>query len=339
MMEREFHFFVEPEICSEDSEGSDDAEGSSGFEDFFDGSDKTEGRSLIVRLDKWLWAARFFKTRALARAAVEAGKIYYNGERSKPSREIEVGAILQIRHGRIEKTIIVKGLSTRRRSTDEALQLFEETEESKSLREQLATHYSPSHYNQPNGQLNGQPNRDYYNPHYQEQSSFAHQELSQDQKPTRFLRRIPARPEQRQDLRSPYGAQKHNRTPRTPSHFRQQTTGYPPQHTNQNNGHHHPNHGGYSQNSYPNHADYSHNPYQQPGYNRSSYPGRANESGHSNQPPQNYNNPVYNSRQHPHHSYNSHHPHGNPYNHSHYSQPNYNPAVPGNKTEPQTELD
>lgn len=116
-MEQEFQFFVDDSI--EENEPSD----------------LSDERTLKVRLDKWLWAARFFKTRAVARAAVEKGRVFYNGERSKPSREIELGAILKIRHGRFEKTIIIKGLSTRRRSTDEALELFEETEESKLARE------------------------------------------------------------------------------------------------------------------------------------------------------------------------------------------------------------
>jgi len=106
----------------------------------FEGHEGGE-RVLKVRLDKWLWAARFFKTRALARAAVENGKVFYNGQRSKPSREIEIEAVLQIRHGRFEKTVIVKGLSTRRRSTEEAFQLFEETEESKKNREQAEEWY------------------------------------------------------------------------------------------------------------------------------------------------------------------------------------------------------
>lgn len=98
--------------------------------------DSGEERVLKVRLDKWLWAARFFKTRALARLAVETKKVTYwiNGQqisKLSPSREIEVGAVLTIQHGRFIKTIIIKGLSTRRRSTEEALQLFEETEESR----------------------------------------------------------------------------------------------------------------------------------------------------------------------------------------------------------------
>ena len=87
-------------------------------------------RELKVRLDKWLWAARFFKTRAIARAAVEKGKVFYNGEQSRPSREIEVGATLNIRQGHYEKTVVIRGLSTRRRSTDEALKLFEELPDS-----------------------------------------------------------------------------------------------------------------------------------------------------------------------------------------------------------------
>jgi ribosome-associated heat shock protein Hsp15 len=85
-------------------------------------------RTLKVRLDKWLWAARFFKTRAVARAAVEKGQVFYNGERSKPSREIEIGAMLHIRHGHLEKTVIITGLSTRRRNQEETGQLFKETE-------------------------------------------------------------------------------------------------------------------------------------------------------------------------------------------------------------------
>lgn len=104
--------------------------------------DSAEERVLKVRLDKWLWAARFFKTRALARVAVENKKIRYtvNGQelaKLSPSREIEVGATLTIQHGRFTKVVIVKGLSTRRRSTEEALQLFEETEESQRIREKL----------------------------------------------------------------------------------------------------------------------------------------------------------------------------------------------------------
>lgn len=146
-MEHKFQFFTEASDLQSEDLDEVDAE----FGDF-DPDSGTE-RVLKVRLDKWLWAARFFKTRALARAAVEAGKVFYNGERSKPSREIEIGALLQIRQGRFEKTVTVKGLSTRRRSTDEALQLFEESEESRNTREQLARDfpvqpYFPQNYGQ-----------------------------------------------------------------------------------------------------------------------------------------------------------------------------------------------
>lgn len=101
-------------------------------------SDADNTRELIVRLDKWLWAARFFKTRAVARLAVEQGKVSYNGECVKPSREIELGATIVIQQGRCQKTVIVRGLSTRRRGTEESIQLFEETEESRLNREQAA---------------------------------------------------------------------------------------------------------------------------------------------------------------------------------------------------------
>jgi ribosome-associated heat shock protein Hsp15 len=93
-------------------------------------------RVLKVRLDKWLWAARFFKTRALARAAIENGKISYDGQKVMPSKEIEVGATLIINQGRGKKIIVIRGLSTRRRSTDEANALFEEIHGSEMSSEQ-----------------------------------------------------------------------------------------------------------------------------------------------------------------------------------------------------------
>ena len=86
-----------------------------------------------VRLDKWLWAARFFKTRSLAKKAIEGGKVHCNGARSKSSREIEVGNILEIRQG--EKTIVVKALNDKRGSAPQALLLYEESTESIKKRE------------------------------------------------------------------------------------------------------------------------------------------------------------------------------------------------------------
>lgn len=80
-----------------------------------------------VRLDKWLWAARFFKTRSLAKAAIEGGKVHCNGERCKSSKEIAPGALLQIRQGFDERTVVVKALSDQRRGAPEAALLYEET--------------------------------------------------------------------------------------------------------------------------------------------------------------------------------------------------------------------
>ena len=74
-----------------------------------------------VRLDKWLWAARFYKTRALAKAAIESGKVHHRGERCKPGKEPRVGDEFQIRTGFDEKTVVVQALSSvrlkRRRCT------------------------------------------------------------------------------------------------------------------------------------------------------------------------------------------------------------------------------
>jgi len=83
-----------------------------------------------LRLDKWLWAARFFKTRSLAKAAIEGGKVHLDGQRVKVSREISVGDRLQIRQGWDEKTVVVNALSDQRRGAPEAQTLYEETPES-----------------------------------------------------------------------------------------------------------------------------------------------------------------------------------------------------------------
>lgn len=83
-----------------------------------------------IRLDKWLWAARFFKTRAQAKEAIEGGKVHMNGHRTKVSKTAEVGAKLSIRQGPDEKIIIIKALSDQRRGAPEAQLLYEETAES-----------------------------------------------------------------------------------------------------------------------------------------------------------------------------------------------------------------
>ena len=91
-----------------------------------------------IRLDKWLWAARFFKTRALAKQAIEGGKVHYDGGRTKVSRVVEVGALLQIRQGFDEKTVEVVALSAQRRGAPEAALLYRETEASQRQREAAA---------------------------------------------------------------------------------------------------------------------------------------------------------------------------------------------------------
>lgn len=88
-----------------------------------------------LRLDKWLWAARFFKTRSLAKAAIEGGKVHLDGQRVKVSREISVGDTMQIRQGWDQKVIEVIALSDQRRGAPEAQGLYRETEESIARRE------------------------------------------------------------------------------------------------------------------------------------------------------------------------------------------------------------
>ena len=89
-----------------------------------------------VRIDKWLWAARFFKTRSMAAQAVSGGKVHLNGARIKPARTVLVGDELRIRRGEVEFIIIVQGLSEKRRPAKEAQLLYEETETSRKVREE-----------------------------------------------------------------------------------------------------------------------------------------------------------------------------------------------------------
>jgi ribosome-associated heat shock protein Hsp15 len=88
-----------------------------------------------VRLDKWLWAARFFKTRSLAGEAVKGGKIEVNGQRAKPSREITIGDHLSVRQGFDEKTVVVQTISDKRGPASVARHLYAETPDSIQKRE------------------------------------------------------------------------------------------------------------------------------------------------------------------------------------------------------------
>ena len=97
-------------------------------------ADKPQASSKL-RLDKWLWAARFFKTRSLAKAASEGGKVQLGGQRVKVSREINAGDTLHIRQGWDEKVVLVLALSDQRRGAQEAQLLYEETAASIARRE------------------------------------------------------------------------------------------------------------------------------------------------------------------------------------------------------------
>lgn len=91
-----------------------------------------------VRLDKWLWAARFYKTRALAKTAIESGKVHCRGERCKPGKEPRIGDEFVLRTGFDERTVVVRALSVVRRGAPEAQVLYEETAESVEKREKAA---------------------------------------------------------------------------------------------------------------------------------------------------------------------------------------------------------
>ena len=88
-----------------------------------------------VRIDKWLWAARFFKTRSLASQAVSGGKIHINAGRVKPSKIVAIGDSLRIQRGEVEYVVEVLALSGKRGPAAQAQTLYEETEASRALRE------------------------------------------------------------------------------------------------------------------------------------------------------------------------------------------------------------
>ena len=99
---------------------------------------RTDSSIPRVRLDKWLWAARFFKTRSRARDAIEGGKVHLGNQRTRPGKELAIGDILKIRQGFDEKIVVVKALSEQRKGAPEAALLYEETPESLETRQKLA---------------------------------------------------------------------------------------------------------------------------------------------------------------------------------------------------------
>lgn len=110
-----------------------------------------------VRLDKWLWAARFYKTRALAVDAIDAGRIEVNGERSKRARLVQAGDKIRIRIGPYEHIVAVKGVSERRGPAPVAAKLYEEDAESRKQREVMAAHVKAMNAN--TGYESGRPTK------------------------------------------------------------------------------------------------------------------------------------------------------------------------------------
>ena len=95
---------------------------------------KNPDESKSVRLDKWLWAARFYKTRSLARDAVQSGKVQYNGQRSKPGKIVELGATIKVPQGYDFKDVLVVQLKEQRLGAPLAQLMYKETQASETLR-------------------------------------------------------------------------------------------------------------------------------------------------------------------------------------------------------------
>ena len=110
-----------------------------------------------VRIDKWLWAARFFKTRNLAKQAIEGGKVHVEGQRVKASKELTLNMRLTITQGFDQKEVLITALSEQRRGAPEAALLYSETEESQRKREKMALERKANGINP--GAQEGKPNK------------------------------------------------------------------------------------------------------------------------------------------------------------------------------------
>lgn len=119
--------------------------------------DKAPPEKEKCRLDKWLWAARFFKTRSLAADAAESGKVQLDGERAKPAKDVRVGMLVHIRTRDFEIEVRVCALSSQRRGAPEAQLLYEETESSRQRRADLAVTRTDDHARRERG--SGRPTK------------------------------------------------------------------------------------------------------------------------------------------------------------------------------------
>ena len=97
------------------------------------------------RLDKWLWAARFYKTRSLAIDAIDGGKIHADGYRVKPAKEVRIGQVIHIRRKELDMEVVVKALSVTRRGAPEAALLYDETPESLAKRDNASVTKQADH--------------------------------------------------------------------------------------------------------------------------------------------------------------------------------------------------
>jgi ribosome-associated heat shock protein Hsp15 len=109
-----------------------------------------------VRIDKWLWAARFYKTRSLAADAITSGKVELNGERTKPAKAVKIADSVRIRSGIFEHVVVVKALSDKRGPASVAQMLYEETAESAAARAKLAERMR---YEMPAAMDSGRPSK------------------------------------------------------------------------------------------------------------------------------------------------------------------------------------
>jgi ribosome-associated heat shock protein Hsp15 len=110
-----------------------------------------------LRLDKWLWAARFFKTRQLAVEAIKGGKVQVNGQRAKPGKTVQAGTHLVVHKGSLEWDIVVQAVSKQRRPASEAILLYEESEENRLRRQDLVRQRRESGDTVPG--VKGRPNK------------------------------------------------------------------------------------------------------------------------------------------------------------------------------------